>query len=140
MAHLFRKLVAGALLGVLVTGVGLVLFSGDATDEPLRISQSDKPRALVIGRSELIFHFTGAGKEFELHVMAITDEELDDIVKTRVRLRDGQNFSLMLEDSSRIDGRDGDLVAFTRTGDSVVVQTKEAARETMIASLRWPFD
>ncbi len=134
------KLLAGAAFGLAVVSVASVLSLASEGQQPVRVATADKIRSVEIGESELYFHFEQAAEVFELHVMVVSEGAKDDILQTRVRIRDGQQFAMVLHDEIHPEDHKGHRVIFNRVGDSVIVDTVEAAPETRIASLIWPFN
>ena len=136
----FLKLLAGVAVGLIVVIAAAANPLAKTEQDPVRVAQADKIRSVSVGDSDLYFHFEQTAQAFELHVMVVTNDDRDDILQTRVRMRDDQQFSMVLHDHAHDADQPGHRVIFHRVGDSILVDAKEAPPEQMFASIIWPFN
>lgn len=136
----FLKLLAGVAVGLIVVIAAAANPLAKTEQDPVRVAQADKIRSVSVGESDLYFHFEQTDQAFELHVMVVTNDNRNDILQTRVRMHDDQQFSMVLHDHDHDADRQGHRVIFHRVGDSILVDAKEAQPEQMFASIIWPFN
>ena len=133
------KLLAGALLGLCIVVSATIPFAKHATSA-VRVAQEDRIQTVKAGDSSVYFHFERPRDAFELHVMIVNKTDAEDILQTRIPLKDGQRFSIVLRDEDQDDDQKGHRISFDRVGHAIVVETIEAKPETMFASIIRPFD
>jgi hypothetical protein len=136
----FLKLLAGVAVGLIVVIAAAANPLAKTEQDPVRVAQADKIRSVSVGDSDLYFHFEQTAQAFELHVMVVTNDDRDDILQTRVRMRDDQQFSMVLHDHAQDADQQGHRVIFHRVGASILVDAKEAPPEQKFASIIWPFN
>lgn len=140
MTHLFKGLLAAVLVGLTI-GAGAAAITIDRnTSSPVHTTKADTKRVMTIGQSSLTYRFTEHSDQFELHVIVRDQNDPDDMYQTRIKMRDTQVFSMVLNNDDLPTQNQGDRVSFRRDGAALIVRVKRTAPETRFASMLWPFD
>ncbi|MEM9060291.1 MAG: hypothetical protein AAGD13_07480 [Pseudomonadota bacterium] len=140
MKRLLVLLVSGvAVSAALVAGMAFVKTFAQV-ELPILVEQEGDNREITIGDIRALFHFIEDGAALELHVMIVNSEYPEDIMQTRMKLMDGQSYTVMLREDHIVEDRPGHRLTFTRSGRSIIAQTVEAPHEPMIAGFDWSLD
>ena len=134
------KMLAGGTVAVVLVTLMLLLPTAGPEPDPIRTDKADNVQFVGVGQSDVFFHFEESADAFDLHVLIVAKADRNDILQTRMRMKDGQRFSMVLHDPEVDDEPLAHTLIFDRVGDSVLATPIEAQRKTMIASLGWPFD
>lgn len=134
------KLLAGAFVGLVVVVLGIAIPTAETKPKLLRTAEANRINSIEIGESDLYFHFTQNEGSFNLHIMVVSLSDLDDIMLTRVSMKDGQRFSMVLHDEDQNADEQGTRIVFDRIGDSIMADTIETNPENVIAFAGWPFN
>lgn len=85
------------------------------------LSEPDRGKEIRIGDFDVVVHFPRNPDDLELHVMVVKDPDLDDALQTRIRLKNGQSYSLIVRDDEMDEEAPGDRVTFVRAQDAILV-------------------
>ena len=138
MERLLVKFVFGfAIALTLVAGAAAVTISRSYPG-PVTLSQADRSEAIRIGDSEVLFHFTRNPHDLELYIMVVNNQDLDDVLQTRVRMTDGQVYTLIFHHGAEDEQGAGERITFTRNGDSVVLDSELTKPIERFTRALWP--
>lgn len=134
------KMLAGVVCGLVVIASGIAVSTSKTEPELLRTAEANQIKSIEVGESELYFHFTQKEGAFELHIMVVSEPDPDDILLTRVNMRDGQRFSMVLHDEDQNANEQGTRIIFDRSGDSILADRVVTKPDHEIAFAGWPFN
>ncbi len=139
MKRLLVKLVFGFSIVLTLAAGAAALSINRLHPDPVRLSEPDRGKEIRIGDFDVVVHFTRNPDDLELHVMVVKDQDLDEVLQTRIRLKNGQSYSLIVRDDEVDEETPGDRVTFVRAQDAILVDVSVAQPRARIASLLWPF-
>ena len=137
--RLFLKLVFGfAIVLTLAAGAAAVRIDRLNSD-PIQLTKPDRGETIRIGDTDVIFHFSRNPDDLELYVMIVSENDLEDVLQTRIRMRNGQVYSLIVRDENADEDGPGDQITFIRSQDAIIAHASVAQPGTKLTSLLWPF-
>lgn len=139
MKRLFVRLVFSFAIVLTLAAGSAALAISKLNSDPVRLSEPDRGETIRIGKTEVVFHYTRNPDDLELHVMVVNNHDLDDVLQTRIRLRDGQIYTLVVRDDDMDEDAPGDRMTFVRSRDAIVADMSVAKPGARLASLLWPF-
>ena len=139
MKRLLVKLVFGFSIVLTLAAGAAALSINRLHPGPVRLSEPDRGKEIRIGDFDVVVHFTRNPDDLELHVMVVKDQDLNEVLQTRIRLKNGQSYSLIVRDDEVDEDTPGDRVTFVRAQDAILVDVSVAQPRARIASLLWPF-
>lgn len=140
MTRLLKRLLAAALVGTVIGASAAAVSIAEKKQQALRVTQADKARLVNVGNTAVIYHFTQRRSAFELNVTILTKDDVDDVLQTRMQMRDGQILRMVLNEDHEDIAVQADRITFRRDGDSLLVQAQSATRDVAYATAKWPFE
>ena len=139
MKRLLVKLVFGFSIVLTLAAGAAALSINRLHPDPVRLSEPDRGKEIRIGDFDVVVHFTRNPDDLELHIMVEKDQDLDEVLQARIRLKNGQSYSLIVRGDDVDEDTPGDRVTFVRAQDAFLVDVSVAQPRARIASLLWPF-
>ena len=121
MKRLLVKLLFGFSIVLTLAAGAAALSINRLHPDPVRLSEPDRGKEIRIGDFDVVVHFTRNPDDLELHVMVVKNQDLDEVLQTRIRLKNGQSYSLIVRDDDVDEDTPGDRVTFVRAKDSILV-------------------
>lgn len=139
MKRFILKFVFGfAIVLTLAAGAAAVTISRLHPD-PVRLTDPHRGETIRVGDSDVTFHFTRNPDDLELFILIHEGRDVDDVLRTRIRMQNGQVYSLIVRDEEADEDAPGDQITFIRSRDAIIAYASIPKPKTKLTSLLWPF-